>query len=121
MNCLSPSGQSESIAVGLRDFAQDIDARAGRMGAMTNACTVVVCAGLAAMPLAGQVKITPSGDKVAVQIAGKPFTHFYVAGEAFHAKVTKPYLWPLRAASGTPITRAWPMEEVADEQGEKKP
>jgi len=81
----------------------------------------MVCAGLLALPVAGQVKITASGDKVAVQIAGKPFTDFYVAGEAFHAKVTKPYLWPLRAASGTPITRAWPMEETADEQAEKKP
>ncbi|MEO8593803.1 MAG: PmoA family protein [Candidatus Solibacter sp.] len=88
---------------------------------MKQACAFLLCAGLAALPLAGQVKITSSGDKASVEIGGKPFTDFYMAGEAFQAKVTKPYLWPLRAASGTAITRAWPMAEVADEQGEKKP
>jgi len=71
-------------------------------------------------PARSQVKVTPQGDKVAVEIDGKPFTTFYMSGEAFGAKVTKPYLWPLVAPSGTAITRYWPMEEVADEKGEKK-
>ena len=65
---------------------------------------------LLALPIAAQVKITPAAGKVSVEIDGKPFTDFYMSGEAFNAQVTKPYLWPLRAASGTSITRAWPME-----------
>ena len=44
-----------------------------------------------------------------------------MSGKAFNAEVTKPYLWPLRAASGTYITRAWPMEDVPEEAAEKKP
>ena len=67
------------------------------------------------------MKITPAAGKVSVEIDGKPFTDFYMSGEAFNAKVTKPYLWPLRAATGTYITRAWPMEDVAEEAAEKKP
>lgn len=81
---------------------------------------LLICAAVMAMPLAGQAKVTPSGGKVSVEIGGKPFTDFYMTGEAFHAKVTKPYLWPLRAPSGTSITRSWPMEDVAEEAPEKK-
>ena len=63
-----------------------------------------------------QVKITPGDEKIPVEINGKPFTTFYIAG----ADVTKPYLHPLRAASGTYVTRMWPMEDVAEEAGQKK-
>jgi hypothetical protein len=66
---------------------------------------------LAALPSAGQVKITPGPEKIAIEIGGKPFTDFHIAGK----DVTKPYLHPLRAASGTYITRMWPMENVAEE------
>jgi hypothetical protein len=76
--------------------------------------------GLAALPAMAQVKVTSQTDKVTVEIAGKPFTTFYMSGEAFGAKVTKPYLWPLVAPSGTAITRSWPMENVAEEKDEKK-
>jgi len=69
-----------------------------------------------ALTASAQVKITPGAEKVSVEIDGKPFTDFYVAGTAFGAAVTKPYLWPLRAPSGTYITRAWPMENVAEEE-----
>jgi hypothetical protein len=65
-----------------------------------------------ALPAAAQVKITPGPEKVAIVINGKPFTDFYVAGEM----VTKPYLWPLRAATGTAVTRSWPMEVVDEEK-----
>lgn len=68
-------------------------------------------AGLAALPAAGQVKMTPGAEKIAIQIDGKPFTTFYVAGP----EVMKPYLHPLRAASGTYVTRMWPMEVVEEE------
>jgi len=59
-----------------------------------------------------QVKITPGPDKIAIEIHGRPFGDFYVAGK----DVTKPYLWPLRAATGTYVTRAWPMEDVDEEK-----
>src|SRR5689334_21610142 len=73
---------------------------------------------LSAAALAGaQVKITPGPEKISVEIAGKPFTDFYIAGP----QVSKPYLWPLRAASGTYVTRAWPMEKVEEETSIARP
>jgi len=73
---------------------------------------VLLSAAALALPAAAQVKMTPGDGKVSVEINGKPFTVFYMSGTAFDAQVTKPYLWPLRAASGTAITRSWPMEKV---------
>jgi hypothetical protein len=73
--------------------------------------TALFVLALAALPSAGQVKITPGPEKIAVEIHGQPFTAFYVAGP----EVMKPYLHPLRAASGTYVTRMWPMENVAEE------
>src|SRR5689334_9870104 len=72
---------------------------------------------LAAFLLPGQVKITPGPEKIAIEIDGKPFTDFYVAGP----EVAKPYLWPLRAATGTYVTRAWPMEKVQEEASIARP
>ena len=88
---------------------------------MKKAALVLFSAAALALPAMAQVKVTSEGDKVAVEINGKPFTTFYMSGEAFKAKVTKPYLWPLRAPSGTSITRSWPMEDVTEEATEKKP
>src|SRR3989442_15466723 len=79
--------------------------------------SVCLSAVLLALPAAGQVKITRAAEKIAVEINGKPFGDFYVAGP----DVTKPYLWPLRAATGTYVTRMWPMEKVAEEAANKKP
>ena len=73
--------------------------------------TALFALALAALPSAGQVKITPGPEKIAVDIHGQPFTALYVAGP----EVMKPYLHPLRAASGTYVTRMWPMENVAEE------
>ena len=62
-------------------------------------------------PLCAQVKITQQGQqKVSVEIDGKPFTDFYVGPE-----ISKPYLSPLRTASGILVTRQYPMAEVAGE------
>ena len=65
-----------------------------------------------ALSAAAQVKITPGAGKIDIEIAGKPYSTFYMTGE----DVTKPYLWPVRAATGTYVTRAWPMEQVAEEE-----
>src|SRR5262249_35921618 len=69
-----------------------------------------------ALPAAGQVKITGGTEKIPIEINGKAFSDFYVGGK----EVSKPYLFPLRAASGTYVTRMWPMETVAEEEGTSK-
>jgi hypothetical protein len=61
----------------------------------------------------GQVVITPTADGARVEIGGKPFTELFLSGGG----AMKPYLHPLRAASGTYITRLWPM---SDETAEPK-
>src|SRR5687768_2697842 len=57
--------------------------------------------------LTAQVKITKSADRIGVDIDGKPFTSLWVGPE-----VAKPYLYPLRAASGTVVTRRFPLEDA---------
>jgi hypothetical protein len=69
-------------------------------------CAILLCL----LPLCAQVKFTPSDDRVAVEIDGKPFTTFYFAGKA-----PKPYLHPLTTAAGLRITRNYPMEMTEGE------
>jgi hypothetical protein len=57
-----------------------------------------------------QVQIKQSPDRVSVSIDGKPFTEFFAGPEA-----VKPYLHPLRTATGKIVTRSYPMETVAGE------
>lgn len=59
-------------------------------------------------PLAAQVHSVP--ETIDVAIDGKPFTTFHAGSEA-----GKPYLAPLRSASGTIVTRLFPMEKVEGE------
>jgi len=63
---------------------------------------------VAALNLSAQVQYTP-GDKT-ITIDGKPFTTFHDGVE-----VGKPYLAPVRSASGKIITRGFPMENIAGE------
>jgi hypothetical protein len=63
-----------------------------------------------------QVQLTPGTGKIDISIGGKPYSTFYMAGPG----VTKPYLWPVRAASGTYVTRAFPMETVPEEEKDRK-
>jgi hypothetical protein len=66
---------------------------------------------LAGVDVPAQVKVTPDGDRIHVEIDGKPFTDFYLKeGDAM-----KPFLYPLRTASGKIITRHFPMENVDGE------
>src|SRR5258708_39993622 len=66
---------------------------------------------LASALLPAQVKVTPDGDRIHVEINGKPFTDFVLKeGEAM-----KPYLNPIHTASGKLITRHLPGELVAGE------
>jgi Methane oxygenase PmoA len=62
----------------------------------------------AAACLSAQVKFSPSD--VAVNVDGKAFTTFHYGDDA-----NKPFLAPLRSASGKIVTRHFPMETVAGE------
>lgn len=66
---------------------------------------------LLALPLAAQVRIAQHGiEYISVEIKGKPFTRLFIGPET-----NKPYLHPLRSASGKIVTRLYPMEDVPDE------
>jgi len=58
-----------------------------------------------------QVTITPDTDSVHVLIDGQPFTDFVLRG----GNAMKPYLYPLRSATGKLITRKFPMETAPGE------
>ncbi len=62
-----------------------------------------------ALPLAAQVKISQAGDRITVDVDGKPFTTLFIGADA-----PKPYLHPLRAASGRVVTRFYPMETTVE-------
>ena len=58
--------------------------------------------------LSGQVHFAP--EQVAVNINGKPFTVFNYGSDA-----NKPFLAPLRSASGKIVTRGFPMQNLPGE------
>jgi hypothetical protein len=57
-----------------------------------------------ALPAWAQVKVTQETERITVDIDGKPFTVFYIGGK----DLNRPYLHPLRAASGTIVNRSFP-------------
>ena len=64
-------------------------------------------------PALGQVNgKLAEAESIKVTINGKPFTEFFSGPDT-----VKPYLHPLRSASGKIVTRRYPMENV---EGEKK-
>lgn len=65
---------------------------------------------LLAVAVSAQVVMKQEAGKIDITIDGKPFTAFYVGGEA-----PKPYLHPLTSAGGDRITRLFPMERVDGE------
>src|SRR4051812_43754002 len=76
-----------------------------------NRRTIAVVKRLAMLALTGSivascatVEMKRTGDEIAVTIDQKPFTTFY-----FSQSVAKPYLMPLRTASGTIVTRRYPV------------
>jgi Methane oxygenase PmoA len=56
-----------------------------------------------------QVKIVGEDSRIHVEINGKPYSDFVVKSD----EAMKPYLYPLRSADGTIVTRHWPMEKVS--------
>lgn len=58
-----------------------------------------------------QVELRPAGtDHISIEINGQPFSDFYI-GDAY----PKPFLAPLRSATGLIVTRRYPMERVEGE------
>ena len=64
-----------------------------------------------ALPAAAQVKLTQGPEQIAVEIDGEPFTVFYVGG----ANLNRPYLHPLRSASGKIVSRSVPAGQLPGE------
>lgn len=60
--------------------------------------------------LSAAVTLTRTGDRIHIEIDGQPFSDFY-----FGSAAPKPYLHPLRSASGKIVTRRFPMEKVEGE------
>jgi hypothetical protein len=69
--------------------------------------SLILCVATATS-LSAQVRFSP--DEIAVNVNGKPFTTFHYGSD-----VNKPFLAPLRAASGKIVTRRFPMENVPGE------
>lgn len=70
--------------------------------------SILCCAAAAAQqPAALQVDVVPHEDlrRVDITVAGKPFTSYI-----YPTTLKKPTLYPVRSASGTIITRGWPLE-----------
>src|SRR3981189_1046153 len=65
---------------------------------------------LAAFSLNAQVKISREAGGISVEIDGKPYAVCFLSPDG-----NKPYVYPLRTASGILVTRHFPMEEVAGE------
>lgn len=69
--------------------------------------SLVLCLAAAAC-LSAQTGSKP--DEIVVDIDGKPFTTFHYGADA-----NKPFLAPLRSASGKIVTRGFPMENIPGE------
>jgi hypothetical protein len=60
--------------------------------------------------LRAEVHLSKVDGRIHVEVDGKPFTDFYYGPDA-----PKPYLHPLRSASGKIVTRSFPMENIPGE------
>jgi hypothetical protein len=63
-------------------------------------------------PLAwGQVTLTQGPEHISVEVDGKPFTVVYISG----TDLNRPYLHPLRSASGKIVNRSFPAGQLLGE------
>ena len=65
---------------------------------------------LLTLPVCAQVQFTQHKDRISIEIDGKPYSNFYLSADG-----NKPYVYPLRTASGVVVTRHFPMEEFPGE------
>ena len=66
-----------------------------------SAATLLLCA---APAFAAPVTLQHTGNKIEISVDGHPFTTYF-----FDPSIAKPYLMPLRTASGVVITRGFPV------------
>jgi len=88
---------------------QTVSTRSTRLPVSTLAVLLLSFCG--ALPVSAQVTITQAPEQIAVEIDGKPFTVFHVGGQ----DLNRPYLHPLRAASGTIVNRSFPAGQLPGE------
>jgi Methane oxygenase PmoA len=62
-------------------------------------------------PAQAQVTLTPGTEQITVEIDGKPFSVFYIGGK----DLNRPYLHPLRSASGKIVNRSFPAGQLPGE------
>src|SRR5438132_2086763 len=62
------------------------------------------------LPLCAQVRFKQAKGRISVEIDGQPYTDFFLAADG-----NKPYVYPLRTASGLVVTRHFPMEQFPGE------
>lgn len=72
---------------------------------------VLATVALLSAPLraADDVRLTPSDDRIRVEIGGQLFTEYILRGGPF------PYLYPVLAPDGTALTRNFPMKKIEGE------
>ncbi|HEX3725035.1 MAG TPA: PmoA family protein [Pirellulales bacterium] len=77
---------------------------------LVNALFLVICLFTVATAEAAEFSVEQHPGRVTVNLDGKLFTEYLT-------KVgTKPILWPVIGPTGQPMTRAYPMEDVAGEK-----
>ena len=64
-----------------------------------------------APPARAQVTLTPAPEQITVDINGKPFSVFYIGGK----DLNRPYLHPIRSASGKIVNRSFPAGQLPGE------
>src|SRR5437867_6019648 len=64
-----------------------------------------------APPARAQVTLTPAPEQITVDIDGKPFSVFYIGGK----DLNRPYLHPIRSASGKIVNRSFPAGQLPAE------
>ena len=72
---------------------------------------VIVLSLCTAVPGRAQVAITQGPEQIRVDINGEPFTVFYISGK----DLNRPYLHPLRSASGKIVNRSFPAGQLPGE------
>jgi hypothetical protein len=75
--------------------------------------TVALLLSLATLAIAGGPRFRRSPDMIEVHLDGQPFTAFHL-----DAKWDKPFLHPLRSASGEMVTRGWPVDPLAGDSND---
>src|SRR5262249_825240 len=64
-----------------------------------------------ALPAWAQVTLRQAPEEIAIDIDGKPFTVFHIGGTGLN----RPYLHPLRSASGKIVNRSFPAGQLPGE------